>query len=39
MKDVTVYGYITPSKIKIVLVLALSDSTVKDLEVTTVHDA
>jgi hypothetical protein len=37
MEDVAVYGYITPLKVKIVLALALSDSVVKDLEVTMVH--
>ena len=39
MEDVAVYGYITPSKVKIVLALALSDSVVKDLEVTMVNEA
>lgn len=38
MEDVAVYGYITPLKVKIVLALALSDSVVKDLEVTMVNE-
>jgi hypothetical protein len=37
MEDVAVYGYITPLKVKIVLALALSDSVVKDLEITMVN--
>lgn len=37
MEGVAVYGYITPLKVKIVLALALSDSVVKDLEVTMVN--
>ena len=39
MEDVAVYGYITPLKMKIVLALALSDSVVRDTEVTTVSTA
>jgi len=39
MEDVAVYGYITPLKVKIVLALALSDSVVKDLEVTMIFKA
>jgi hypothetical protein len=38
MEDVAVYGYITPLKVKIVLALALSDSVVKDLEITMVNE-
>jgi hypothetical protein len=37
MEDVAVYGYITPLKLKIVLALALSDSVVKDVEITMVN--
>ncbi|KAG6817464.1 hypothetical protein H0H87_008632 [Tephrocybe sp. NHM501043] len=36
MEDVAVYGYITPLKVKIVVALALSDSVVKDVEITMV---
>lgn len=36
MEDVAVYGYITPLKVKIVLALALSDSVVRDVEITMV---
>jgi trafficking protein particle complex subunit 2 len=36
MEDVAVYGYVTPLKVKIVLALALTDTVVKDAEVTTV---
>lgn len=36
MEDVAVYGYITPSKTKIILAFALSDSVVRDVEVITV---
>jgi hypothetical protein len=36
MEDVAVYGYITPLKVKIVLALALSDTVVRDVEITTV---
>jgi len=39
MEDVAVYGYITPLKVKIVLALALSDSVVKDLEITMIFKA
>lgn len=37
MEDVAVYGYITPLKVKIVLALALSDSVVRDVEITMVR--
>jgi trafficking protein particle complex subunit 2 len=37
MEDVAVYGYITPLKVKIVLALALSDTVVRDVEITTVR--
>jgi hypothetical protein len=36
MEDVAVYGYMTPLRVKIVLALALSDSVVKDAEITLV---
>ena len=36
MDDVSVYGYITPLKVKIVLVLELADSIVRDKELITV---
>jgi len=36
MDDVAVYGYITASKMKIILALALSDTVVKDVEVVNV---
>ena len=36
MEDVAVYGYITPLKMKVVLALALSDSVVRDADVTMV---
>jgi len=36
MDDVAVYGYITASKVKIILALSLSDTVVKDLEVVNV---
>ena len=36
MDDVAVYGYITASKMKIVLALSLSDTVVKDVEVVNV---
>lgn len=36
MDDVAVYGYITASKMKIILVLSLSDTVVKDVEVVNV---
>jgi len=39
IEDVAVYGYITPTKTKIILVLALSDAVVKDAEVITMMKA
>ena len=36
MDDVAVYGYITASKMKMVLALSLSDTVVKDVEVVNV---
>jgi hypothetical protein len=36
MEDVAVYGYITPLKVKIVLAMALSDTAVRDAEITMV---
>ncbi|KAG5637777.1 hypothetical protein H0H81_003278 [Sphagnurus paluster] len=39
MEDVAVYGYITPLKVKIVLALALSDTVVKDIEITMIFKA
>lgn len=36
MEDVAVYGYMTPLKVKIVLTLALTDSVVRDADVTMV---
>lgn len=36
MEDVAVYGYITPLKVKIVLTLGLTDSVVRDADVTMV---
>ena len=36
MEDVAVYGYITPLKVKIVLSLGLTDSVVRDADVTMV---
>ncbi|CAK5275560.1 unnamed protein product [Mycena citricolor] len=39
MEDVAVYGYITPLKVKIVVSLALSDSVVRDLEMTMIFKA
>ncbi|KAJ8086578.1 hypothetical protein AAF712_002012 [Marasmius tenuissimus] len=39
MEDVAVYGYITPSKVKIVIALALSDSVVRDVEVNMIFKA
>ena len=36
MDDVAVYGYITASKMKIVLALLLSDTVIKDVEVVNV---
>ncbi|KZS94141.1 Sedlin [Sistotremastrum niveocremeum HHB9708] len=39
MEDVAVYGYITATKVKIVAVLVLSDSIVRDAEVITIFKA
>ncbi|KAG6919412.1 hypothetical protein DXG01_006295 [Tephrocybe rancida] len=39
MEDVAVYGYITPLKVKIVVALALSDSVVKDVEISMIFKA
>jgi len=39
MEDVAVYGYMTPLRVKIVLALALSDSVVKDAEITLIFKA
>jgi hypothetical protein len=39
MEDVAVYSYITPLKVKIILALALTDSTVKDLDIIAVRGA
>ena len=36
MDDVAVYGYITASKMRIILALSLSDTVVKDAEVVNV---
>ena len=36
MEDVAVYGYITPLKVKIVIALPLTDSVVRDAEITMV---
>ena len=36
MDDVAVYGYITASKMKIIVVLSLSDTVVKDVEIVNV---
>lgn len=36
MDDVAVYGYITASKMKIILALSLSDTVVKDVEIVNV---
>lgn len=36
MEDVAVYGYITPLKVKIVLSLGLTDSVVRDADITMV---
>lgn len=33
MEDLAVYGYVTPTKVKIVVALALSDAVVKDADV------
>lgn len=37
MDDVAVYGYVTPLKVKLVVALALSDSVVRDADVTLVR--
>ena len=37
MEDVAVYGYITPLKVKIIIVLALTDSVVRDADILTVR--
>ncbi|KAI5122162.1 hypothetical protein M0805_007061 [Coniferiporia weirii] len=39
MEDVAVYGYITPLKVKIVLSLGLTDSVVRDADVTMIFRA
>ncbi|KAF7301651.1 hypothetical protein MIND_00730600 [Mycena indigotica] len=39
IEDVAVYGYTTPLKLKIVMCLALSDSVVRDVEVSTIFKA
>ncbi|KAF4619551.1 hypothetical protein D9613_005232 [Agrocybe pediades] len=39
LEDVAVYGYITPLKVKIVIALPLSDSVVRDAEVTAIFKA
>jgi len=39
MEDVAVYGYITPLKVKIVLTLGLTDSVVRDADVTMIFRA
>ena len=36
MEDIAVYGYITPLKVKIVIAFPLTDSVVRDAEITTV---
>lgn len=36
MEDVAVYGYITPLKVRIIVALPLTDSVVKDVEITAV---
>lgn len=36
MEDLAVYGYIAPSKLKIVLALALTDAVVRDQDIVTV---
>ena len=38
MDDAAVYGYITASKMKIILALSLSDTVVKDVDVVNVSD-
>jgi trafficking protein particle complex subunit 2 len=37
LEDVAVYGYITPLKVKIVLALGLTDSVVRDADITMVR--
>ncbi|TDL29194.1 Sedlin [Rickenella mellea] len=39
MEDSAVYGYITPLKVKIVLALALSDSVIRDADITMIFRA
>ncbi|PPQ63862.1 hypothetical protein CVT24_009488 [Panaeolus cyanescens] len=39
LEDVAVYGYITPLKVKIVVALPLSDSVVKDAEISAIFKA
>ncbi|CAA7259731.1 unnamed protein product [Cyclocybe aegerita] len=39
MEEVAVYGYITPLKVKIIIALPLSDSVVKDTDITTIFKA
>ena len=36
MDEAAIYGYITPLKVKIVIMLSLTDSVVRDADVTTV---
>lgn len=37
MEDLAVYGYVTPTKLRIVIALALSDMVVRDADVVTVR--
>ncbi|KAF8913867.1 Sedlin, N-terminal conserved region-domain-containing protein [Gymnopilus junonius] len=39
LEDAAVYGYITPLKVKVVLVLPMSDSVVRDAEIITIFKA
>lgn len=39
MEDVAVYGYVTPLKVKIILALGLTDSVVRDADVTMIFRA
>eukprot|EP00918_Siedleckia_nematoides_P004192 GHVU01009410.1.p2 GENE.GHVU01009410.1~~GHVU01009410.1.p2 ORF type:complete len:101 (+),score=7.24 GHVU01009410.1:154-456(+) len=39
MADVAIYGYITPLKVKIIIALALSDATVRDVEINMIFKA
>jgi len=39
MEDVAVYGYITPLKVKIVIALPLTDSVIRDAEITIIFKA